>query len=242
MILNQAFVAAPLSGVTPSGAMMSGPGLLFLPQRSHDRLLSCLSSADLVSLLMFIAQAPVTLEEAYARLGGAAETRCRRLTQLIASGWLKQGGRTVRVSAAAAESVSRYFEELALEQDVGAGAREMCGHQTRRASSSDDAQTALVILSSPPRRRILEELTRGTKSVGELARALGIGHSLVSYHVKALKSVGLVKQDSGRPLSMCRTSVAGLAEFTHDLHLGGVLFLGRSESLQIDRRAARPDV
>jgi DNA-binding transcriptional ArsR family regulator len=54
---------------------------------------------------------------------------------------------------------------------------------------SDDTLTAL---GDPSRRAILERLTRGPQSVGDIAAQLPISRPAVSRHLRLLRSVGLV--------------------------------------------------
>lgn len=48
------------------------------------------------------------------------------------------------------------------------------------------------MLGDPTRRLIFETLTRGPRSVGELARDLPVSRPAVSQHLRALKEAGLV--------------------------------------------------
>jgi len=54
---------------------------------------------------------------------------------------------------------------------------------------------ALVALADPTRQKILEELRRGGKAVGEIAAELPVSRPAVSQHLKVLKGAGLVRED-----------------------------------------------
>ena len=54
---------------------------------------------------------------------------------------------------------------------------------------------ALVALADPTRQRILEELRRGGKAVGEIAATMPVSRPAVSQHLKVLKGAGLVRED-----------------------------------------------
>ncbi|HEX7744021.1 MAG TPA: metalloregulator ArsR/SmtB family transcription factor [Micromonosporaceae bacterium] len=54
-----------------------------------------------------------------------------------------------------------------------------------------------AVLAEPTRRRILDELRRGDRSVGELTQALGVSQPTMSKHLKVLRQADLVS---------CRTS------------------------------------
>jgi DNA-binding transcriptional ArsR family regulator len=55
---------------------------------------------------------------------------------------------------------------------------------------------AITALGDPTRRAIFEQLARGPKAVGELAKAVPVSRPAVSQHLRVLKSAGLV---SDRP-------------------------------------------
>ncbi|HET9011087.1 MAG TPA: metalloregulator ArsR/SmtB family transcription factor [Gemmatimonadaceae bacterium] len=48
-------------------------------------------------------------------------------------------------------------------------------------------------LGDETRLRLLEQLSAGERNVGELMEAMGLGQSLVSHHLRALREVGLVR-------------------------------------------------
>ena len=54
-------------------------------------------------------------------------------------------------------------------------------------------------MAEPRRRQILDLLTDGERSVGDLVGALGLGEPQVSKHLRVLREVGLVEvRDHGR--------------------------------------------
>lgn len=65
-----------------------------------------------------------------------------------------------------------------------------------RAATTTDAFNAVA---EPRRRQILDELSAGEKSVGELVGSLGVAQPVVSKHLRVLREVGLVAvRDLGR--------------------------------------------
>ena len=59
-----------------------------------------------------------------------------------------------------------------------------------RAPTTTDAFNAVA---EPRRRQILDVLAGGERSVGELARRLGLSQPLVSKHLRVLREVGVVE-------------------------------------------------
>ncbi len=51
---------------------------------------------------------------------------------------------------------------------------------------------AIAVLAEPTRRRILDELRRADRSVGDLVAALDMSQPAVSKHLKVLREAGLV--------------------------------------------------
>ena len=71
---------------------------------------------------------------------------------------------------------------------------------------------AFQALADPTRRAIVERLTRGPASVGELKRPLAMSLPAVMQHLAVLETSGLVvSQKSGR-VRTCRINPAALAE------------------------------
>jgi len=65
-----------------------------------------------------------------------------------------------------------------------------------RAATTTDAFNAVA---EPRRREILDALTGGERSVGDLVDALGLAQPQVSKHLKVLREVGAVEvRDDGR--------------------------------------------
>jgi DNA-binding transcriptional ArsR family regulator len=65
-----------------------------------------------------------------------------------------------------------------------------------RAATTTDAFNAVA---EPRRREILDALTGGERSVGDLVEQLGVAQPVVSKHLRVLREVGLVRvRDEGR--------------------------------------------
>jgi DNA-binding transcriptional ArsR family regulator len=56
-------------------------------------------------------------------------------------------------------------------------------------------EVALAALADPTRRRVLEQLRRGPRAVGDIAARLPVSRPAVSQHLKVLKEAGLVHEE-----------------------------------------------
>lgn len=65
-------------------------------------------------------------------------------------------------------------------------------------------------LGDPRRRRLLEQLSHGPASVGDLARPLGITLAAVVQHVQVLERSGLVRTQKVGRVRRCSIEPAGL--------------------------------
>ncbi|GAB6135892.1 winged helix-turn-helix transcriptional regulator [Thermococcus prieurii] len=61
------------------------------------------------------------------------------------------------------------------------------------AGFEEEAQRLLMAISTETRRRILLLLMEGSMSQGELARELGVSQPTVSYHMRELEKLGVVR-------------------------------------------------
>jgi DNA-binding transcriptional ArsR family regulator len=71
---------------------------------------------------------------------------------------------------------------------------------------------ALAALHDPTRRSILERLTGGPRSVGEIARELPVSRPAVSQHLRVLKEARLVTERRDGTRRLYRIDPHGLAE------------------------------
>ena len=71
-------------------------------------------------------------------------------------------------------------------------------------------QMAFAALSDPTRREVLERLSQGPRSVGELADGLPVSRPAVSQHLKALKAAGLVADEADGQRRVYRIDPNGL--------------------------------
>jgi DNA-binding transcriptional ArsR family regulator len=71
---------------------------------------------------------------------------------------------------------------------------------------------ALQALGDPTRRAVLEELRRGPRAVGEIARRLPVSRPAVSQHLRVLKEAGLVTERQNGTRRLYRVDPDGLAE------------------------------
>ena len=72
------------------------------------------------------------------------------------------------------------------------------------------AATALQLLGDDTRRAIVEHLSRGPSSVGELAARLPVSRSAVSQHLAALKAAHLVSDAAQGTKRIYRLDPAGI--------------------------------
>jgi DNA-binding transcriptional ArsR family regulator len=67
-------------------------------------------------------------------------------------------------------------------------------------------------LADPTRRQVLERLSTGGRSVGEIAAGLPVSRPAVSQHLKVLKEAGLVSDEAEGTRRVYRIDPHGLAE------------------------------
>src|ERR1700722_19589092 len=66
-------------------------------------------------------------------------------------------------------------------------------------------------LGDPTRRRMLRELARGERSVGELAEPFAMSLAAASKHIKALENAGLLRREVRGRTHVCRLDPGPLA-------------------------------
>ena len=71
--------------------------------------------------------------------------------------------------------------------------------------------TVFHALGDATRRQMLRELTRGEKSVGELAKPFAISLAAASKHIRALESAGLIRREIRGRTHLCRLDPGPLA-------------------------------
>ena len=71
---------------------------------------------------------------------------------------------------------------------------------------------AFSALADPTRREIFERLSKGPRSVGDLARGLPVSRPAVSQHLRTLKSAGLVTDRAQGTRRVYQIDPAGLGE------------------------------
>ncbi|MGF1635403.1 MAG: ArsR/SmtB family transcription factor [Phycisphaerae bacterium] len=72
--------------------------------------------------------------------------------------------------------------------------------------ATDRLSTTFAALADPTRRAILDRLTRGEASVGELAEPFEMSMPAVSKHLKVLERAGLVERSRQAQWRPCRLS------------------------------------
>jgi DNA-binding transcriptional ArsR family regulator len=73
-------------------------------------------------------------------------------------------------------------------------------------------QTTFAVLAEPNRRRILDELRRGERSVGELVEHLSMSQPAISKHLRVLREANLVTARVDKQHRRYRLRPAPLAE------------------------------
>ncbi|MGH6962179.1 MAG: ArsR/SmtB family transcription factor [Dongiaceae bacterium] len=76
----------------------------------------------------------------------------------------------------------------------------------------DSLSSTFAALADPTRRAILQRLSRGDASVGELARPFAISLPAVSRHLKVLSQAGLIAREKEAQWRLCRLDAAPLHE------------------------------
>ena len=71
--------------------------------------------------------------------------------------------------------------------------------------------TVFHALGDATRRRMLRELTRGERTVGELAQPFAISLAAASKHIKALEHAGLIRREVRGRTHLCRLDPGPLA-------------------------------
>ena len=74
------------------------------------------------------------------------------------------------------------------------------------------AATAIQALGDPTRRAVFEQLRRGPRAVGEIARELPVSRPAVSQHLRVLKEAGLVTDRQNGTRRLYSLDQDGLAE------------------------------
>jgi DNA-binding transcriptional ArsR family regulator len=71
--------------------------------------------------------------------------------------------------------------------------------------------TVFQALGHEARRRMLRELARGERTVGELAEPFAMSLAAASKHIKALESAGLIRREVQGRMHVCRLDAGPLA-------------------------------
>lgn len=96
-------------------------------------------------------------------------------------------------------------------------------------------------LGDPTRRAILRELSRGERSVGELAAPFDMSLAAASKHIRALESAGLIRRDIRGRTHLCRLEPGPLADAHHWLAHYERFWTARLDILErLLREEARP--
>ena len=87
-------------------------------------------------------------------------------------------------------------------------------------------------LGDATRRRMLRELARGERTVGELARPYDISLAAASKHIKALESAGLIRRQVRGRTHLCRLDPGPLASAHKWLSFYERFWTGRLDVLE----------
>jgi DNA-binding transcriptional ArsR family regulator len=98
-------------------------------------------------------------------------------------------------------------------------------------SQADPLSTTFAALADPTRRAILERLSRGRASVGELAKPFPISLPAISRHLKVLEGAGLVVRDREAQWRPSTLRAEPLKEAADWLETYRVIWEGRMDRL-----------
>lgn len=97
--------------------------------------------------------------------------------------------------------------------------------------SSDPLSSAFGALADPTRRAILERLSDGETSVGDLAAPFDISPPAVSRHLKVLEEAGLIARRVEKQRRMIRIDPGRLREVSEWVNRYRVFWEGQLDSL-----------
>jgi DNA-binding transcriptional ArsR family regulator len=98
----------------------------------------------------------------------------------------------------------------------------------------------LDALGDPTRRAILNELRRGPRPVGELAKRLPVSRPAVSQHLKILKNAGLVTDRASGTQRLYQVKADALADLRNYLDMFWGAALDRLKAIaEADHRSRR---
>ena len=185
------------------------------------RALAALTSPVSLLYLEQIARRPAPIHILRTR-AWAVPAHGRILKSLERAQWisLAENG-AVKIRAATIDVVRERFDELFLQSG---GAHLWAG--TSRISRNNaeapptDARAVLPIFAVPQRLAVLLSVADGGSSNMAVTMRLGVGHSLVSYHVRLLRGASLVTGGGGTSLSINRRVVLEICEWLRLLEVG----------------------
>jgi DNA-binding transcriptional ArsR family regulator len=91
---------------------------------------------------------------------------------------------------------------------------------------------SFAALAEPTRRRILDELRKRDRTVGELVEAVGMSQPAVSKHLRVLREAGLVSARPRAQTRRYRVEPRGLAEVDRWLEGYRRMWAGRLDELE----------
>lgn len=108
--------------------------------------------------------------------------------------------------------------------------------------SRDRLTAAFAALADPTRRAILERLSEGEASVGDLAAPFDISAPAVSRHLKVLEQAGLIARRVDRQRRMIRIDPERLRDVSDWVNRYRAYWEGRLDSLgaYLDRQKGKP--
>ena len=93
--------------------------------------------------------------------------------------------------------------------------------------------TVFRVLGDATRRRMLHELARGERTVGQLAEPFAISLQAASKHIKALEKAGLVRRQVRGRTHLCRLDPGPLASAHRWLKFYERFWTGRLDLLRL---------
>lgn len=112
-------------------------------------------------------------------------------------------------------------------------------HRTRQ-SSAEPLDAVFAALADPTRRAIVERLTRGDATVGELAEPFDMSLPAVSKHLSVLEDAGLIDRERDGRLRRCRLVADPLGDAIAWIVRYGAFWEERLDALDELLRERRP--
>lgn len=99
-------------------------------------------------------------------------------------------------------------------------------------TTADPLSTVFSALADPTRRAILEKLSQGSASVGEIAEPFDISLPAISRHLKVLEGAGLISREKSAQWRHCHLVAAPLENAARWVEQYRAFWEGQFDSLE----------